>query len=159
MNRATSFRWARLRAEVRSLAYNAMATLRELVSGPDVPPSVRLRASLAIIQAADALTSKQSGRRRRMESKPRWIASGSLNRSEVDPSGRAGSWYDLTRGANQLEMLPNPGKRPTMPAEPVPRPWRRYLRFSVRGIIVVVLVVGGWLGCLSAAAKSNATPL
>jgi hypothetical protein len=25
-------------------------------------------------------------------------------------------------------------------------PWRRYLRFSVRGLIVVVLVFGGWLG-------------
>ncbi len=32
-----------------------MATLRELVSGPDVPQSVRLRASLAILEAADAL--------------------------------------------------------------------------------------------------------
>ena len=52
LNRAKSFRRERLRAEVRSLASNAMATLRELVSGPDVPPSVRLRASLAIIQAA-----------------------------------------------------------------------------------------------------------
>ena len=38
-----------------------MATLRELVSGPDVPPSVRLRASLAIIQAADALNIEAIG--------------------------------------------------------------------------------------------------
>jgi internalin A len=29
---------------------------------------------------------------------------------------------------------------------PVPHPWRRYLRFSVRGLIVVVLVIGAWLG-------------
>ena len=24
-------------------------------------------------------------------------------------------------------------------------PWRRFLRFSVRGMIVLVLVIGGWL--------------
>ena len=38
-----------------------MATLRELVSGPDVPPAVRLRASLAILQAADALNVEEIG--------------------------------------------------------------------------------------------------
>jgi internalin A len=35
-----------------------------------------------------------------------------------------------------------------MPAEPVSRSWRRYLRFSVRGLIVLVLAIGlglGWL--------------
>src|SRR5262245_2160868 len=31
-------------------------------------------------------------------------------------------------------------------AKLISRPWRRFLRFSVRGMIVVVLVVGGWLG-------------
>ena len=31
-------------------------------------------------------------------------------------------------------------------AKPISRPWRRLLRFSVRGMIVVVLVIGGWLG-------------
>jgi internalin A len=31
-------------------------------------------------------------------------------------------------------------------SKPVSRPWRRFLRFSVRGMIVVVLVIGGWLG-------------
>jgi len=55
LNRAKSVRRERLRADVRSLASDAMATLRELVSGPDVPPSVRLRASLAILEAADAM--------------------------------------------------------------------------------------------------------
>jgi hypothetical protein len=30
-----------------------MANLRELISGSDVPPAVRLRGSLAILQAAD----------------------------------------------------------------------------------------------------------
>jgi hypothetical protein len=71
LNRAKSFRRERLRADVLSLASNAMATLRELVSGSDVPPSVRLRASLAILEAADALKLKKSARRRRRESRPR----------------------------------------------------------------------------------------
>jgi hypothetical protein len=31
-------------------------------------------------------------------------------------------------------------------AKPVSRPWQRCLRFSVRGLIVLVLVIGGWLG-------------
>jgi 5'-3' exonuclease len=61
LNRAKSFRRERLRAEVRSLASDAMATLRELVSGPDVAPAVRLRASLAILQAADALKVEEIG--------------------------------------------------------------------------------------------------
>jgi hypothetical protein len=38
-----------------------MATLRELVSGPDVPPSVWLRASLAILDAANALKAEELG--------------------------------------------------------------------------------------------------
>ena len=39
LNRAKSFRRDRLRADVLSLASNAMATVRESVSGPDVRPS------------------------------------------------------------------------------------------------------------------------
>ena len=31
-------------------------------------------------------------------------------------------------------------------AKPVSRPWRRFLRFSVRSLIVLVIVVGGFLG-------------
>ena len=30
--------------------------------------------------------------------------------------------------------------------DPVSHPWRRFLRFSVRGLIVVVLVIGAGLG-------------
>jgi hypothetical protein len=33
-----------------------------------------------------------------------------------------------------------------MPSGPVSRPWRRFLRFSVRGLIVLVLVIGAGLG-------------
>ena len=55
------FRRERLRADVLSLASDAMATLRELVSGSNVPPSVQLRASLAILEAADALKAEEIG--------------------------------------------------------------------------------------------------
>jgi hypothetical protein len=61
LNRAKSFPRERLRVDVLSLASDAMATLRELDSGSDVPPSVRLRASLAILQAADALKVDEIG--------------------------------------------------------------------------------------------------
>jgi hypothetical protein len=33
------------------------------------------------------------------------------------------------------------------------RPWQRFLRFSVRGLIVVVLVIGVWLGWLVRSAR------
>jgi hypothetical protein len=33
-----------------------------------------------------------------------------------------------------------------MPLGPVSCPWRTYLRFRVRGLIVFVLVMGAWLG-------------
>jgi hypothetical protein len=29
---------------------------------------------------------------------------------------------------------------------PVSRPWRRYLRFSVRGMVIIVLLIGGRFG-------------
>jgi hypothetical protein len=61
LNRAKSFRRDRLRADVLTLASDAMATLRELVSGPNAPPSVRLRASLAILDAANALKAEELG--------------------------------------------------------------------------------------------------
>jgi hypothetical protein len=35
----------------------------------------------------------------------------------------------------------------------VSRPWRRFLRFSVRGLIVLVLVIGGWLGWIVRSAR------
>jgi hypothetical protein len=31
-----------------------------------------------------------------------------------------------------------------MPAEPVARPWQRFLRFSVRRMIVLLLVIRVW---------------
>jgi hypothetical protein len=38
-------------------------------------------------------------------------------------------------------------------AKPLSRPWRRFLRFSVRGLIVIVLVIGGWLGWIVRSAR------
>jgi hypothetical protein len=61
LNRAKSYRIERLRADVRSLASDAMATLRELGSSPEVPPAVRCRASLAILQANAALKADDVG--------------------------------------------------------------------------------------------------
>jgi hypothetical protein len=61
LNRAKSFQRERLRADVLFLASDAMATIRELVSGRDVRPSARLRASLAILRAADALKVDEIG--------------------------------------------------------------------------------------------------
>jgi hypothetical protein len=60
-NRAKTEGRVRLRADVLSLASRAVATLRELVSGSEVPPAVRLRASLAILQAADAIKAEEIG--------------------------------------------------------------------------------------------------
>ena len=37
--------------------------------------------------------------------------------------------------------------------KPVARPWRRFLRFSVRGLIVLVLVIGGWFGWVVRSAR------
>jgi hypothetical protein len=40
-----------------------------------------------------------------------------------------------------------------MSAVPVARPWQRSLRFSVRGLIVLVSVIGAWLGWLVRSAR------
>ena len=42
-------------------ASNAVVTLREFVSGADVPPSVRPRASLKILDAANAMKAEELG--------------------------------------------------------------------------------------------------
>jgi hypothetical protein len=60
-NRAKVFRRERLRADVLALASDAMANLQELVSGPDIPPSVGPRACIVVLQASDALTVEEIG--------------------------------------------------------------------------------------------------
>ena len=55
LNRAKTYRAERIRADIQSLASDAVVALRKLISGPVVPPAVRLRASLAVLEAADAM--------------------------------------------------------------------------------------------------------
>jgi internalin A len=40
-----------------------------------------------------------------------------------------------------------------MPDNPIRRPWRRYLRLTVRAYLVLVLLVGAWLGWMIRAAR------
>jgi hypothetical protein len=61
LNRVRSYRAERLRADVRSLASEAVKTLRKLVRAADVPPAVRLRACLAVLEAADAMRPEPIG--------------------------------------------------------------------------------------------------
>jgi hypothetical protein len=61
LNRAKLERVDRLRSEVRGLASEAVATLRTLISGPEIPPPVRLRAALAILEVADAMRVEEIG--------------------------------------------------------------------------------------------------
>ena len=61
LNRAKRERADRLRAEVRGLASEAVASLRELFSNPEVPPAVRLKASLAILGTAGAMRAETIG--------------------------------------------------------------------------------------------------
>jgi hypothetical protein len=73
LNRAKTYRRERLRAEIRSLASEAVKTLRKLVRGVDVPPAVRLRACLAILEAADAMKPETIG--------PTWVGGVEASRS------------------------------------------------------------------------------
>ena len=56
-----------------------------------------------------------------------------MNLSGVDSWNRVGSWYDLNRGNVSPPVGPQSQRVATIPASPVSRRWRRYLRFSVRG--------------------------
>ena len=89
-NRAEAFRRDRLRADVRSLASEAVATLRELVTGPDVPPAVRLKACLAILQAADALKAEEPG-----PMSARGVQAKMDHRRLIEPSGVERSTGDV----------------------------------------------------------------
>jgi hypothetical protein len=51
--------------------------------------------------------------------------------------------------ANLLVSEANRNEVPLLLVEPDSRPWRRHLRFSVRGPIVLTLIIGGWLGSKS----------
>ena len=40
-------------------------------------------------------------------------------------------------------------------AKPASRPWRRFLRFHLRGLVLLVLVIGVWLGWLARSARTQ----
>jgi hypothetical protein len=61
LNQAKAQQAERLRAEIRELAGQAVATLRRLVTSDDAPPAVRLRAALAVLAASDALKPEPVG--------------------------------------------------------------------------------------------------
>jgi internalin A len=77
----------------------------------------------------------------------RLVRSGRTSAVDSDPS-HCVSWYDLTPWSESPLDGPQSPRLATMPAGPFLLPWRRYLRFSVRGLIVLVLVIGlgmGWI--------------
>jgi internalin A len=57
-----------------------------------------------------------------------------------------------TSEMNRLELL-HADRMANMASGPISRPWRRYLRFSIRGLIVLVLLIGVGLGWLVRSAR------
>src|SRR5262245_46876506 len=70
----------------------------------------------------------------------------SERRNAVNPTLRRFTTIFWMRRERRGNRAPRHGYEMTDPPKPVSHPWRRYLRFSVRGLIVVVLVIGIWLG-------------
>jgi hypothetical protein len=61
LNRAKRERAESIRAEVRGLSSEAVATLREMLTGPETPPAIRLRAALSILGTREALKPETIG--------------------------------------------------------------------------------------------------
>jgi hypothetical protein len=55
--------------------------------------------------------------------------------------------------SNEIETSRSQEPGMTDQANTVSRPWRRFLRFSVRALIVLVLVIGAWLGWIVRSAR------
>jgi hypothetical protein len=66
------------RADITFLTSYRSYTLRELLSGPEVPPAIRLRASLAILGAADPMKAETIGADDEGRSPGRAVPEGSL---------------------------------------------------------------------------------
>ena len=81
------------------------------------------------------------------------LAIRSFNRFEVESIVRADSWYDSSRRSEARLKCPGSSEVSTMSAEAVPCPWRESLRFSVRRLIALVLVIGVGLGMLVRSAR------
>jgi hypothetical protein len=61
-------------------------------------------------------------------------------------------WYDSSLRSESPPKGPQSRKVASMLDAPVAHPWRRFVRLSVRGLIVLVLVIGAglaWLGPLA----------
>jgi hypothetical protein len=70
LNRAKKEQVDAMRSELRSLADAAVTTLREMLTGTDVPAGVRLKAALAVLQSVGTLDPEPIGEtdRQRIES-------------------------------------------------------------------------------------------
>jgi internalin A len=65
----------------------------------------------------------------------------------------AASWYDLSRRCERTMQGSRSENLASMPGEAALHPWRRLLRFSVRGLIFLVLVIGAGLGWIVRSAR------
>jgi hypothetical protein len=61
LNRAKQEQAEAMRAQLRGLADAAVSTVREMLTGTDVPAGVRLKAALAVLQATGTLESADIG--------------------------------------------------------------------------------------------------
>ena len=72
----------------------------------------------------------------------------SVNREADDPWNLASSWYDLSRRSKSPPKGRQIRRFVRHVGSPVSRSWRKFLHFRVRGLIVLVLVIGlgmGWI--------------
>ena len=53
----------------------------------------------------------------------------------------------------QASALRSPEAGMNHQAKPVSRPWQRFLSVSVRGLVILVLMIGGWLGWIVRGAR------
>ena len=61
LNRAKLEQLEVLHAELRSLAGEATRTLRTLLTTPETPPAIRLRAAIAVIQSVGGMEQEKIG--------------------------------------------------------------------------------------------------
>jgi AcrR family transcriptional regulator len=62
LNRARQEHMDAMRAQLRGLADTAVSTVREMLSGADVPAGVRLKAALAVLQSVGTLEPEPIGK-------------------------------------------------------------------------------------------------
>lgn len=61
LNRAKLERANVLRTQIRDLADTAVSTLREMLTGTDIPPGIKLKAALTVLQCSCTLTPETVG--------------------------------------------------------------------------------------------------